>query len=132
MTNSFKSIINKISTKVIRLNYLEAIEQIARANLVSRICKKIDSGFFPNEELRFKLKTVQNTIDNQKHEIGFWTVIEFIKTELLSIASEETLKSIEPEMIELKSIFEQLENQKTVDAKLKAIGFAKHTTLFTY
>lgn len=107
---------------MIRLNYLEAIEQIAKADLVQRIWKKVDSGFFPDEEIVTKLRTTQKTIDNQEHEIGFWTVIGFIKTELLSMASEETLKSIEPEMAELKDIFRQLEDRKTVDAKLKEIG----------
>jgi len=100
------------------LNYEEAIKEIARARLVARIWRKVDSGFYPEIDEELKLLTIQKQINAGEYESGFWNLIKFLIKDLLAMTESD----LSAEKKELANIVGRLTDQEEVQRQFDVLA----------
>lgn len=97
------------------MDYKEAGEQLYQ--VVKRVWKKVDSGFYPGISEEIKLMNIRTGMINGDPKRGFWRLFDFLTKDLLAISKQDFSEEIR----EVFKILEGIEDQKEVLAKITSL-----------
>jgi len=97
------------------VDYKEAEKQLHQ--VVKRVWKKVDSGFYPGVSEEMKLMNIKTEMEKGDPKIGFWRLFDLLIKDLLIVSRQDFSEEIK----EVFKILERIDDQKEVQAKITSL-----------